>query len=152
LYDPVIGRFVSEDSIVPDWDDPQALNRYAYVLNNPLAYIDPNGNAAADWADAWEANAAESSAALDQMVSAYPSTWPVAAAVQTAMDVGSGFVDILKLGEGTAEGGLKGYAQDTLRAVGIASMSAGAMTKSAQALKGGKILGNEMVLLVILMP
>lgn len=36
LYDPVIGRFVSADSIVPDFYDPQSLNRYSYCLSNPL--------------------------------------------------------------------------------------------------------------------
>ncbi len=44
-YDPVIGRFIEADSIVPDvW--PQSLNRYSYVLNNPLNYADPTGHAA----------------------------------------------------------------------------------------------------------
>ena len=46
LYDPVVGRFITADSIVPDWYNPQALNRYAYVLNNPLKYTDPNGHSA----------------------------------------------------------------------------------------------------------
>jgi RHS repeat-associated protein len=44
-YDPTIGRFVSADSIVPGAGKPQALNRYAYTLNNPLKYIDPSGHA-----------------------------------------------------------------------------------------------------------
>lgn len=44
LYDPVIGRFVSADSIVPDWYDPQSLDRYAYCLNNPIKYTDPSGH------------------------------------------------------------------------------------------------------------
>ena len=44
LYDPVIGRFISPDTIVPDPFDPQLLNRYAYVRNNPLIYVDPSGN------------------------------------------------------------------------------------------------------------
>lgn len=48
LYDPVIGRFVSPDSIVPDWYDPQSLNRFAYAFNNPLNYIDPSGHEVAD--------------------------------------------------------------------------------------------------------
>lgn len=43
LYDPVIGRFISADSIVPDFSSPQALNRYAYCLNNPLIFVDPTG-------------------------------------------------------------------------------------------------------------
>jgi len=45
MYDPIIGRFISPDSIVQDWYDPQALNRYAYCRNNPLKYVDPDGHA-----------------------------------------------------------------------------------------------------------
>jgi RHS repeat-associated protein len=44
LYDPVIGRFISADSEVPDWTNPQSLNRYSYCRNNPLIYVDPSGN------------------------------------------------------------------------------------------------------------
>jgi hypothetical protein len=40
----VIGRFVSADSVVPDWFDPQAFNRFAYAKNNPLKYLDPDGH------------------------------------------------------------------------------------------------------------
>ena len=43
LYDPFIGRFISPDTIVPEFFDPQSLNRYSYVLNNPLIYTDPSG-------------------------------------------------------------------------------------------------------------
>ena len=42
-YDPVIGRFISPDSIVQAPQDPQALNRYAYCRNNPVKYVDPTG-------------------------------------------------------------------------------------------------------------
>jgi RHS repeat-associated protein len=44
LYDPFIGRFISPDTIVPEPFNPQSLNRYSYVLNNPLIYTDPSGN------------------------------------------------------------------------------------------------------------
>jgi len=44
LYDPEIGRFISADSIVPDPANPQSLNRYSYVINNPLIYTDPTGH------------------------------------------------------------------------------------------------------------
>ena len=50
-YEPALGRFTSPDTIVPDARDPQSLNRYAYVRNNPLLYIDPSGH---DWEGFWE--------------------------------------------------------------------------------------------------
>jgi RHS repeat-associated protein len=43
FYDPALGRFISADAIVPEPGNPQALNRYSYVLNNPLRYVDPAG-------------------------------------------------------------------------------------------------------------
>jgi RHS repeat-associated protein len=44
LYDPVLGKFISPDSIVQAPDDPQTLNRYSYARNNPIIYTDPSGN------------------------------------------------------------------------------------------------------------
>jgi len=43
-YDYILGRFISADTIVPGAMNPQALNRYSYVLNNPLKYTDPTGH------------------------------------------------------------------------------------------------------------
>ncbi len=42
-YDPELGRFIQADSIVPEIGNPLALDRYAYVYNNPLKYTDPSG-------------------------------------------------------------------------------------------------------------
>lgn len=39
LYNPVTGRWLSADTSVTD-----GLNRYAYVRNNPLRYVDPTGH------------------------------------------------------------------------------------------------------------
>ncbi len=44
LYDSVIGRFISADTFIPDPFNPQSFNRYSYVYNNPLRYIDPTGH------------------------------------------------------------------------------------------------------------
>jgi RHS repeat-associated protein len=44
-YDPLTARFTQPDSIVPDLGNPQDLNRYSYVRNNPATYTDPSGNA-----------------------------------------------------------------------------------------------------------
>jgi RHS repeat-associated protein len=42
-YDPEISRFVSPDPFVQDPEDPQNLNRYSYVENDPINYTDPSG-------------------------------------------------------------------------------------------------------------
>ena len=44
IYDPYLGRFLSADPLLPDPYDMQSFNRYSYVRNNPLKYIDPTGN------------------------------------------------------------------------------------------------------------
>lgn len=43
LYDPVLGRFLSPDPYVQAPDTPQNFNRYSYSLNNPLKYVDKDG-------------------------------------------------------------------------------------------------------------
>ncbi|MES9937204.1 MAG: RHS repeat-associated core domain-containing protein [Sedimenticola sp.] len=43
VYDPELGRFLSADPHVQSFANPQSLNRYSYVLNNPLSYTDPSG-------------------------------------------------------------------------------------------------------------
>jgi RHS repeat-associated protein len=42
-YDALIGRFISPDTVIQSMANPQTLNRYSYVLNNPLKYSDPSG-------------------------------------------------------------------------------------------------------------
>ena len=36
--------FIMPDPFIQDYYNPQGLNRYSYVLNNPYRYIDPSGN------------------------------------------------------------------------------------------------------------
>ena len=49
LYDPLIGRFISADPLFQDLSDPQTLNRYSYVRNNPIIYTDPSGYDFEEW-------------------------------------------------------------------------------------------------------
>ncbi len=44
FYSPLIRRFISADTVVPEQGRPQDLNRYSYVRNNPLVYNDPSGH------------------------------------------------------------------------------------------------------------
>jgi RHS repeat-associated protein len=42
-YSPHLGRFMSVDPLPGDVQNPQSFNRYAYVLNNPVGFVDPWG-------------------------------------------------------------------------------------------------------------
>jgi len=44
-YDPAIGRFLTQDPLMGSAIAPQTLNRYAYVLNSPVNWIDPGVSA-----------------------------------------------------------------------------------------------------------
>jgi RHS repeat-associated protein len=48
FYSADIGRFLQADTIVPDPANPQDLNRYSYVDNNPVRYTDPTGHCLAE--------------------------------------------------------------------------------------------------------
>ncbi len=43
MYDPELGRFIQADPMIQDPYNTQSLNRYSYVLNNPLTSTDPSG-------------------------------------------------------------------------------------------------------------
>ena len=42
-YDPLTGRFTVLDPWEGDLSNPQSLNKYTYVLNNPIKFVDPTG-------------------------------------------------------------------------------------------------------------
>ena len=42
--DSEVGRFISEDTYEGELNNPQTLNLYTYVSNNPLRYMDPSGH------------------------------------------------------------------------------------------------------------
>ncbi len=48
FYDDYITHFNQPDSIIPDQDNPQTLNRYVYAANNPIRYNDPSGHCFTD--------------------------------------------------------------------------------------------------------
>ena len=77
--------------------------------------------ALSEYADWWDQQKAISEKFLTEWVQENPQWWAVgiAATVQTTMDVGAGMVDVLRLGEGAAEGGWRGYGKDALRLLAI---------------------------------
>ena len=43
VYSPWLGKFMSADPFITDPENTQNYNRYSYVYNNPLTFIDPSG-------------------------------------------------------------------------------------------------------------
>ena len=43
IYDPVLGRFIETDPFIQNPYNIQNMNRYSYVLNNPVNFVDPSG-------------------------------------------------------------------------------------------------------------
>ncbi len=43
-YDPQLRRFISADTRVASWQNPQNLNRYSYVDNAPTRFTDESGH------------------------------------------------------------------------------------------------------------
>jgi len=44
-YDPYLNQFIQPDTLIPNPGNSADWNRYAYVLYNPMRYIDPTGHA-----------------------------------------------------------------------------------------------------------
>jgi hypothetical protein len=88
---------------------------------------------ASDIADWWDRQHSISKQALDDFVDENPGVFGIviATAVATAMDVGKGTVDVLRLGEGVAEGTAGGITQDVLRTLSIV----GTVGKGAKIIK-----------------
>jgi RHS repeat-associated protein len=47
FYDPALGRFISADTLTPG--GPEGLNRYSYVNNSPVNFVDPTGHECTKW-------------------------------------------------------------------------------------------------------
>jgi len=95
-YEPKLGRFLSPDSVVPAAYDPQSVNPYSYVRNNPLNRIDPTGNF--DWGGLWGGFTGLFSNIFAPIGNAF--TW-AGGSFDSFMDsVGNGQIDSLSFGFG----------------------------------------------------
>lgn len=96
--------------------------------------------AASDIAEWWEDQNKQAKKELDVFVDQNPDLFGVlvATTVTTAIDVGAATVDLLRFGEGMAEGGVAGGAKDALRLFGLLS-PLGRGAKMIQAAANGKL-------------
>ena len=86
----------------------------------------------ADW---WTEQQRRSELSLEAFVEQHPNQFGiiVATAVHTSMELGSGVVDVLRLGDGIGQGGVKGWATDGLRWFAFA----GSLGKGVQMMRSG---------------
>jgi RHS repeat-associated protein len=167
-YGSNMGRWMSPDwsgapEPVPyaDFGDPQTLNLYGYVRNNPLSHADADGHCCSDWAD-WIDSKVQTFR-QDGMSANNLTSSPTLAAVNTfangvTSDLASGAADVLRLGNGTAAaidsakqgdyaGAAIGLAQDGGRAAGViltvAGLAPGAKG-TAPAAETVKPVGNDL--------
>jgi hypothetical protein len=82
--------------------------------------------AASDLADWWDKQHEEYKELLGQFVEDHPSWWASGLATLAVIptELGAGFVDVLRFGEGVAEGGVVGYGKDALRLLALAGPAA----------------------------
>ncbi|MFO1304416.1 MAG: peptidoglycan-binding domain-containing protein [Burkholderiales bacterium] len=73
--------------------------------------------ALSDYANWWDRERKTSEKALEEWVQENPQWWAIGVATftSTAMELGAGMVDALRLGEGAAQGTVKGVATDAMR-------------------------------------
>jgi RHS repeat-associated protein len=43
-YDPAVGRWTQQDPVAGSIGDPRTVNRYVYVGDNPVNFVDPGGD------------------------------------------------------------------------------------------------------------
>jgi hypothetical protein len=79
--------------------NPQRLNRYSYCLNNPYRFIDPNGEAPYDWADAIDGFLSRTIFSEASKATASITMTPATAYVTESVIRGS--YDFLRFGVGT---------------------------------------------------
>ncbi|HKS82506.1 MAG TPA: RHS repeat-associated core domain-containing protein, partial [Candidatus Acidoferrales bacterium] len=108
-YSPRLGRFMSADPLAGDVTNPQSLNRYAYVENNPETYIDPWGFARCVKPDGTVTNATNSRACKEQGGTWQPDPPPPGTIFPTCTGVGPCVIGPVKPG---GPGGGKGNASD----------------------------------------
>ena len=103
-YDPTLGRFMTIDGI--EYLDPESingLNLYAYCNNNPVMYVDPNGNKWWHWVVA-------AVAVVGITVATVFTAGGAALAIGTALGVGNALVGATMVGAaigGLAAGGME---------------------------------------------
>ena len=122
-YDPVIGRFIQPDTMIPNFFDPQTYDRYAYARDNPLFYVDPSGHGPVDVAGDALFNTGTFKSSYQLMTMSDSTGWklvevPVALGGMAAATADSAFNLMTLGGKGAVEGGAKELIKAEVEEVG----------------------------------
>lgn len=139
MYDPFTSGFLSVDNYVQSPDYTQSFNRYAYCLNNPLKYTDPDGefwNLVIGAAIGGIANLASNWGKIDTFGEglAYFGIGAVAGALSAG--VGAGVSSLI--GGGTFGAGFLGT---TAAKSAVTSFASGSVIGASSGLTGGFVTG-----------
>lgn len=136
FYDPEIGRFINQDTVIGDVHNPLSLNRYTYCFNNPLMYDDPSGN----WPKFIQnlANAAVENIikpTIENIKSLANSTTQFVSQNKSAFVAGVAGISMMTAG--VALLGISGGTSSTLVAAGASTFASAATTTLGAAMIGG---------------
>ncbi len=137
-YDPNVGRFLNEDTVEGQIDNPLSLNIYGYVHNNPLMNVDPTGHMG-------QCTTAQQCKQRDDLIKkqAIQTKKDLKTFLQIAQDIGNALVPLDGAGIPIEEA--SAYLKGLLTAVDEASnaeTASVAVKDIAQVLKNQKV-GNE---------
>jgi len=123
-YDPILAKFISPDTFIQAPGNPQNLNRYSYVLNNPIIYTDPSGN-------------------FFQIIVAVAVAAAVGAAIGAAINVTIAAINGQDLGRAAVAGAVAGAIMGPTMSIGApyAAAGLGPMAGLAVAAAGGAAAG-----------
>ncbi len=147
LYDPVLRRFLSPDNLVQDPFNTQSYNRFGYVFNNPLLYVDIDGNefASIGVAIIIGVAVAVTTKAIMNMISGIP-VWygmgkaAVMGGISGAISFGIGsaatslFGQILTVGKALFEAGAHALTSGAMSAIDGGKFETGALTGAISSL------------------
>ena len=137
-YDPVIGRFIQPDTLIPNPFDPQAYDRYAYARDNPLFYVDPSGHGPVDVVGDALFNTGTFKSSYELMTMPDSTAWkfleiPVAAGGMAVATADTAFNLVTLGGKGAVEGGVKEVIKTGIEEVGKTEAAKVVKTEAAGA-------------------
>jgi RHS repeat-associated protein len=143
IYDPLTARFLSPDPFVQSPDNLQSLNRYAYVLNNPLSFTDPSGFFWKKFAKIIRAMVKPLQVA-GAILSVFPATRPIGMILSSVASFGSAFSGTMLAGGGVGDAlkaGMKAYFISSLTMALTSEIGGGELNPGARIAAHGVING-----------